>query len=98
MKKNVVIALVVFLATGLYCCAPQKDAKNDCCNVKREAFQKNIDGKRTDLFIIKNQNGMCCAITNYGAKIVGLCVPDKNNQMADVVLGFSSIDEWRRRE
>ena len=36
------------------------------------------------------------AITNYGARIVSLCVPDKNGEIADVVIGFKSIDEYMK--
>jgi len=47
----------------------------------RKDFQDNIDGKKTDLFILKNANGMTAAITNYGGRIVSLLVPDKNGKL-----------------
>lgn len=57
-------------------------------------FQKLVDGKQTDLFVLKNTSGMEVCITNYGAKIVSVMVPDKNKKMVDVVLGHPSIDEY----
>lgn len=57
-------------------------------------FDTVIDGKKTDLFILKNHRGMMAAITNYGGRIVCLIVPDKNGKMTDVVVGFNSIRDY----
>ncbi|MBN2773025.1 MAG: galactose mutarotase [Prolixibacteraceae bacterium] len=57
-------------------------------------FQKTVDGKQTDLFTLKNENGMIAQITNYGGKIVDLWVPDKNGNLGDVVTGYNNIDEY----
>ncbi len=38
----------------------------------KAAFQKNIDGKSTDLFILTNKNQAEAAFTNYGARILSL--------------------------
>lgn len=45
-------------------------------------------GKKTRLITMTNKNGMEACITNYGARVVSLCVPDKNGKPTDVVLGF----------
>lgn len=58
----------------------------------RKNFQKNIDGRETDLFILTNKNGMEVAVTNYGCAILAIMVPDKNGKYANVVLGHDSID------
>jgi aldose 1-epimerase len=57
----------------------------------RKAFQSTIDGKQTDLYILKNSNGMTAAITNYGGRLVSLLVPDKNGTMQDVIVGYGSV-------
>jgi aldose 1-epimerase len=54
-------------------------------------FHDTIDGKSTDLYILKNGNGITAAITNYGGRLVGLWVPDKNKKFTDVVVGFGSL-------
>ncbi len=59
--------------------------------LKRSHFQSVVDGDSTDLFVLKNANGMEVAITNYGGRIVSVMTPDKNGVMRDVVLGFDSI-------
>ena len=58
----------------------------------RTDFQKDIKGKKTDLFILKNPLGMEVAVTNYGCAILSIMVPDKNGKYANVVLGHDSID------
>ncbi len=73
-----------------------------CKNHKKEIvmpylktdFEKIIDGKQTTLYTLKNSNGMVVTLTNYGAKIVSVYVPDRMGKMADVLLGFKSIDEY----
>jgi len=62
--------------------------------LKKVDFQKVIDGKNIDLFILTNKNGLEMSVTNYGAKIVSLHVPDRYGNMTDVVLGHNHIDEY----
>ena len=40
--------------------------KATLCGLKRENFQKVINGKETDLYVLTNENGMEVAVTNYG--------------------------------
>ena len=57
-----------------------------------------VDGKPVSLYTIVNANGMSCDITNYGAKIIRLFAPDRNNNFADVVLAFDTLDEIIEKE
>jgi aldose 1-epimerase len=62
--------------------------------LKASDFDTTINGKKTALYFLKNKNGLEAAITNYGGKVVSLLVPDRNGKIADVVLGFSSIQDY----
>jgi len=66
--------------------------KENLSGLRREDFNKNINGKQTDLFILKNNNGMEMAVTNYGAAIVAIMTPDRDGSYSNVVLGHDSID------
>jgi aldose 1-epimerase len=66
--------------------------------LKRADFQKLVDGRQTDLFILINTNGLEMTVTNYGAKIVSLAVPDKSGKLIDVVTGHNNIDEYLSSE
>lgn len=60
--------------------------------LKAEHFQKEIQGKKTDLYILKNKKGNEVGITNYGGALVSIMVPDKNGNIANVVQGHDTID------
>lgn len=62
------------------------------CGLKRPNFQKNINGKQTDLFVLKNEHGAEVAFTNYGGALLAIMMPDKDGNMANVVQGHDSID------
>lgn len=57
------------------------------------SFQKSIGGKDVSLYQITNGE-VTAYFTNYGARLVSLVVPDKNEKPVDVVVGFGSIDGY----
>lgn len=63
------------------------------CGLRREDFQATIDGKATDLYILKNNEGNEVAITNYGGAIVAIMVPDKDGKYANVIQGHDNIKD-----
>ena len=67
--------------------------KATLCGLKRENFQKVINGKETDLYVLTNENGMEVAVTNYGGSLVAIMVPDKNGVYANVIQGHDNIDD-----
>lgn len=62
--------------------------------IPKAAFNKEIDGKKVSLWTLCNKNGLEMTVSNYGAKVVSLLVPDKNDQLVDVVTGYNSIDDY----
>ena len=63
------------------------------CGLKKEDFQTTIDGKKTDLYILKNAKGNEVAITNYGGAIVAIMVPDRNGNLSNVIQGHDNIQD-----
>jgi aldose 1-epimerase len=61
---------------------------------KKNAFEKSINGKKSHLIILKNNRGMKVAISDYGARIVSILVPDNKGEIVDVVLGFDNIEDY----
>lgn len=51
-------------------------------------------GEEIHLYTLKNGNGMEAKITNFGAAVVNLMVPDKDGVFADVVLGFDKAEDY----
>ncbi len=63
-------------------------------SLSRQPFGVTANGIETELFTLTNANGMRVDITNYGATIVRLLVPDRNKQFGDVVLGYDTLAEY----
>ena len=57
-------------------------------------FGKARNGQDIMLYTIRNKNGMQAAVTNIGAVLVKLLVPDANGTLADVVLGFDHGEDY----
>ena len=60
-------------------------------SISKKSFGVTKDGKETFLYTISNKNGMKAAVSNFGAILVQLIVPDKKDGVRDVVLGFDSV-------
>ena len=60
-------------------------------------FESNIEGRATHLYTMRNSKGMEVCITNFGARIVSVMVPDRKGVMHDVVLGFDNIAQYADR-
>ena len=46
------------------------------------------------LYTLKNEEGMTVKVTNYGAIITSLIVPDRDGKLADVVLGYDRVEDY----
>ena len=57
---------------------------------------KNVkyNGKDVGLFTLSNGNGIIVEITNFGARIVSLSVPDREGRCCDVVQGFDNLEDY----
>ncbi|MEA4918072.1 aldose epimerase family protein [Proteiniphilum sp.] len=97
MKRlnRLVLLLAIIAMAG--CANKQKEApveETTLSGLKKSNFQKEINGKPVDLYVLKNANGVEVTVTNYGGRIVSVMVPDKEGNMKDVVLGFDNIDDY----
>ncbi|CAN5225333.1 galactose mutarotase [soil metagenome] len=81
------ITLVVSCAL-LLGCAPQKQETTSL-----EAFKRSSTDKLV-MYSIQNKNGLKMSVTNFGGRIVSLWVPDKTNVLANVVLGYDSVQKY----
>ncbi len=90
-----ILSLIILLAV-LTACSSEKQKSNITMPYTNADFETEIDGKSTLLFTMKNKNGMVVTLTNYGAKIVSIYVPDKKGDFADVLLGFNTIEDYMK--
>lgn len=59
--------------------------------MQKQGFGKTKEGKEVFLFTLENSKGMKASVTNFGAILVRLLVPDKAGKVEDVVLGFDDV-------
>ena len=59
-----------------------------------QPFGTTPDGTSISLYTLTNKNGMELAITNYGGAVVSLKVPDRKGTLADVVLGYDTLEGY----
>jgi len=53
-----------------------------------------IDGTPVQLYTLTNRHGLVAKITNYGATVTELHLPDRDGQLADVVAGFDDLEGY----
>jgi aldose 1-epimerase len=64
--------------------------------IKKARFGQTDDGVAVDLYTLTNPHGMEALITNYGATVVSLKVPDRHGKPGDVTLGYDSLEKYLR--
>jgi aldose 1-epimerase len=62
--------------------------------IERRRFGTLADGRDAFLYTLTNRSGMRLEITDFGATVVSLLAPDRNGHLADVVLGYDSLDGY----
>ncbi|WP_424492717.1 aldose epimerase family protein [Salinimicrobium sp. GXAS 041] len=86
---------------GIFACVACKNSevKEEKVSVEEEelmeasAFQDTIQGKGVTLNKIENGD-LTAYFTNYGARLVGLWVPNEDGELTDVVVGFGDIEGY----
>ncbi len=62
--------------------------------IEKSVFGTSPEGEEILLYTMTNSRGMQAAVTNLGAILVKLCVPDQRGGLTDVVLGFDNAREY----
>jgi len=63
--------------------------------VSNNNFNATIDGKEVRLYTLVNNKQAKVTITNYGARLVSLVVPNKAGTLTDVVLGYDNAQTYK---
>lgn len=71
------------------------DEQNLLTMVTMHKFSKLENGENAKIFRLENGNYRV-DISDYGATIISVMAPDRAENIADIVLGYSSVDEYRK--
>lgn len=52
------------------------------------------DGREVKLYTLTNSSGIEAKVTNYGAVLVSLRLPDRDGKFADVTHGYDTLEGW----
>lgn len=63
-------------------------------NITKASFGTTLQNETAYLFRMENTSGAYVSITNYGCRIVEICIPDKNKALTDVALGLKDFNEY----
>lgn len=94
MKSINILLINMLIAVVFTGCSKPSPFTKSVEKINAVDFQKTIDGQKTDLYTLTNENGLGIKVTNLGARIVALCVPDKEGKPTDVVFGYNTLDEY----
>jgi len=64
--------------------------------IEREPFGAMPDGRMVERLTLRNARGMEVSFIAHGGAITSILVPDRDGVMADVVLGYRTLDEYLR--
>jgi aldose 1-epimerase len=85
-------------AAGLLGCASTSDSSGSSSagggQISRQSFGTSPDGKPVELFTLRNSKGVEVRIMNYGGIVTSFLAPDKNGNVADVVLGYDNLEGY----
>ncbi|MGL5682989.1 MAG: aldose epimerase family protein [Marinifilaceae bacterium] len=86
--KYAILQLILALSIGC------SSVSNDYKLINPKNFECLHNGKQISLHTLRNTNGLTMQITNYGARVVSLWVPDRNGKFDDIVLGYDNIEQY----
>ncbi len=62
--------------------------------LEEKVFGRMPDGTPAKIYTLRNRNGMVARITEYGAILTELHVPNRHGTTGNVVLGFDNLDRY----
>ena len=89
MKKNFVLSLIL-VAMGILFTSCNQSARNKETCQKREL--RSYKGKEIFLFTLTNKEGNVLKLTNYGARITWIEMPDRAGKKENVTFGYDTFD------
>lgn len=85
--KQILILAAILLFAGC------KQQVNEEYTMKKEIFGE-VNGKQVDLITLSNNEGNTIKLTNYGATLVWLEVPDKEGTKDNITFGYETLEAY----
>lgn len=60
----------------------------------KNEFGATKNGEKASCYVLKNSKGMEAVVSDFGASLLKLYVPDKDGKTQDVVLGYETLEDY----
>jgi aldose 1-epimerase len=90
MKHAVLLGFVGMAAATL-------PALSMAAQATRSNFGQTADGQTVELVTLTNSHGVKANVMSYGAALQSLLVPDRNGKLADIVIGYDTLQGYLDR-
>lgn len=96
MKKITCFLSIVACTLIIISCNTAVKKEQSCHNQPVTQCEKvdTIQGQPVYVYTLKNKNGVEVKLTNYGATLMSILVPDSGDVKTDVIIGFDSIQSY----
>ena len=84
-------AILTFAALGFVSCSSEDKTT---MAITEKSFGTTPEGERIIVYTLTNKNRVEVKLINFGALVTEVYVPDKNGDLADVVLGFDDFEGY----
>ena len=85
--------ILVICSTVLLLCSCIREA-----SVTSEPFGTLSTGEEATLWHMVNASGASMDVTDYGCRIVRICMPDREGVMDDVVVGYGDLESFEKKD
>jgi len=88
VSGNLAVAFLLLVALVSFAQTAKSAGAREAAGTTHRDFGKTSDGKSATLYTLTNKHGMSVSITDFGANVVSIDVPDSKGNIGDVVLGY----------
>ena len=89
--RDFIFYLIIFVFLTILCGCSKK------CMITSEPFGTLSTGEDVTIWHLENASGASMDVTDYGCRIVRICMPDRNGKMDDVVVGYGDLESFEKK-
>ncbi len=94
VRAGMPLSLAALLLLTACSTPPADSGERKTMKLEQRLFGTTPDGTAVKIYTLANRQGMVAKITEYGAILTELWVPDRNGKPGDVVLGFDNLERY----
>ncbi|MCM1108503.1 MAG: galactose mutarotase [Clostridium sp.] len=92
LQKRLILPCISSALLGA--CATTPQSGGPLSGLNADLFADTVNGHATALYTLRSKGGMEVCVTNFGGRVVSIMVPDRNDSLRDVVLGFDNVANY----